>query len=256
MYKAVELGAKELGVTLSASDLNMVSAEFEQAAEENGGEEEYLQMLWEHIGCHSRDLFDYMTGIGILVQNIFTAMFGEGSELLLDTDIAEFTRDGGYLMVKHILRMKPEEGEDTALKESEEILALLNKYKGDDFGSYFDELMREHTEDSLEAYPNGYLFQEGDMVPSFYGASVALEIGEFSGIVESEYGYHILYRLPIDYNAIPCAYFFQNQYMTLRQIVANSLFDTSLYSWLNSLDVTFAPEFDNFDIEKVFKRQN
>jgi hypothetical protein len=44
------------------------------------------------------------------------------------------------------------------------------------------------------------------MVSAFYDATIALEIGAFSDIVESDFGYHIIYRLPIDYDVTPIAY--------------------------------------------------
>lgn len=44
----------------------------------------------------------------------------------------------------------------------------------------------------------GYTFKEGDMVEPFYNAALELEPGEFSEPVETAYGYHIIYRKPLD----------------------------------------------------------
>jgi parvulin-like peptidyl-prolyl isomerase len=58
--------------------------------------------------------------------------------------------------------------------------------------------MTANTEDpGVASYPDGYLFQSGEMVAEFEDATAALEIGQVSGIVETTYGYHIIYRIPI-----------------------------------------------------------
>ena len=45
---------------------------------------------------------------------------------------------------------------------------------------------------------DGYYFMEGMMVEPFYKGAVSLKENEISGLVESEYGYHIIKRLPME----------------------------------------------------------
>ncbi|MFR4088407.1 MAG: peptidylprolyl isomerase [Dysosmobacter sp.] len=62
--------------------------------------------------------------------------------------------------------------------------------------SKFDELMKANSEDTgLESSPDGYVFSAGKMVEAFESATRSLEPGQLSGIVESDYGYHIILRL-------------------------------------------------------------
>lgn len=92
----------------------------------------------------------------------------------------------------------------------QQILILSNTEKGDALtiaqevyekaknGEDFSELMKEYNEDISDSDDEGgrvYTFPEGEMVSSFEEAAFALEIGEISGIVESNYGYHIIKRL-------------------------------------------------------------
>lgn len=116
----------------------------------------------------------------------------------------------GYLYrVKHILfktvddSRQPLPDDQIAQKraQAEEVLAQLQK--ADDLPALFDQLMNEHSEDGRSddgalAAPDGYLAAPGDMVAEFETASKALKEGELSGLVESDYGYHIILRLPLN----------------------------------------------------------
>lgn len=55
--------------------------------------------------------------------------------------------------------------------------------------------MNEYSEDEgLESSPEGYTATLGQMVSPYEKAALALSFGQVSGIVESEYGYHIIIR--------------------------------------------------------------
>ncbi len=90
-----------------------------------------------------------------------------------------------YYAAKHILV------EDEA--DAKSIASKLNK------GSDFDKLMNENTLDKagLAANPDGYVFTTGDMVEAFENGTKELKIGQVSGVVESEYGFHIIKRLAL-----------------------------------------------------------
>ncbi len=65
-------------------------------------------------------------------------------------------------------------------------------------GGDFDKFMNELSEDpGLESNPEGYIFGEGEMVPEFENGVKSLEIGGVT-LVKSDFGYHIIKRLPLD----------------------------------------------------------
>ena len=262
MYKAIMYGAAQAGISLNEGDYARMEQDYVDASESYGGEEAFLKLLWETNGCHSREIFEYLFSVGALATLYFDATYGVDGELLSEEDLAELTKVDGYLMAKHILRLLPEDtgesGEDAdeeneTLAQMKLILEMLDSYDGDDFDAFFDELMYKYTDDSLVYFPNGYLFQYGDMVPSFYDACSKLQIGTYSEIIESSYGYHIIYRLPIDYSQTPFAMFMQGETTSLQRNVAMGLFDNALFNWMDALEVEYTDAYLNLDLAEVFR---
>ena len=60
--------------------------------------------------------------------------------------------------------------------------------------------MKEYSEDGgLATNPDGYIFNaEDSLVGGFREATLELSVGEISDVVETDYGFHIMLRLPID----------------------------------------------------------
>jgi peptidyl-prolyl cis-trans isomerase D len=93
--------------------------------------------------------------------------------------------------VRHILiktQGKPKADEPILRAKAE---ALLKQIKG---GADFAELAKKNSDDTSSAVKGGEVgwVTHGQMVPNFEKASFALKPGELSGIVETEYGYHIV----------------------------------------------------------------
>ena len=271
-YNCLEYGAADSGVTLSDESSAAMKEQYTAATEQYGGEEAFLQMIWQQDGIHSKEMYEYLLYISILANQFFVDVYGQYGEKLSDDDVAEYTADGGYLMAKHILRLKPDhsshdeaneadacedcnEGKANAQELCAEIVTMLNdsQAEGAEFDKYFDELMTTYSEDpGLAGYPDGYLFQNGDMVSEFYGTCIELEIGDYSESVETSYGYHIIYRIPVNYDGIPSSAISNGDYRSLREITAYSMFDAALYGWKDLLTPEYTDEFNSLDFPSVF----
>lgn len=111
-----------------------------------------------------------------------------------DESVLNDYRQSDGASVKHILiSTEAPEGETVNVEEkkalADQILQRLQE------GEDFDALFTEFNEDP-GATAAGYTFGPGEMVAEFEQAAFALAIGEISGVVETEYGYHIIKRIP------------------------------------------------------------
>ena len=257
--EAVKSQAIRLGIGFDEEDEKTIDALWRQKCEQAGGEEGYLAYLEEN-GC-SREMDEYIEQAELLSNKCFAAMYGENGANVSDEDCAEKTAEDGYIMAKHILILtSDEEGNEfsedekaAALARTENLLEILESCKEEDIYDKFDELMLNNSEDEgLSAYPDGYLFQEGDMEDGFYNAAAALKEGEFSGITETSNGYHIILRIPVNYDVVPIAYsaYASMGYgnLTLRYITADSMFQANINSWTERVEVTDTDGLDSLDI--------
>lgn len=262
--KAIEYAAGEVGVSLTDDDRAEISLNQESAESQLGGREAFLEYLNENHASY--DVYIYLSGIDYLYENIVTEKYGEGAEQYPDSDVELYIGDEGFIMVKHIFLKTTETDEDgeeipmteeeaeATLAEAEEILAELKAYSGDDFGAYFDEAMSRFSEDSggLNMYPGGYLFREGQAMPELEAAALNMDIGELSDVIRSESGYHIIYRLPIDYDAVPQEYSWTPM-NTLRAVAARDAFGHYLEELKIEMGKTESDAYKNLDLASVFK---
>lgn len=93
---------------------------------------------------------------------------------------------------RHILiRTSPDADDEDALRRAED---LVRRIRG---GADFEELAREHSDDTASAVRGGDLgfFGRGQMVPEFESVAFAQEPGQVSGPVQSPFGFHIIQTL-------------------------------------------------------------
>jgi peptidyl-prolyl cis-trans isomerase C len=161
------------GVTVDNAE---VDDQFNQIAEENGGEDKVSQIL--------SDLY----GLSVPTFKRFI------KEQLLQEKLKEKFDDDLQLQVKarHILiKVAPDASDpdkEAARAKAQGLLDQINN------GADFAEIAKQYSEDEASQGQGGELpyFSKGQNVKEFEEAAFSLEPGEISGLVLTQYGFHII----------------------------------------------------------------
>ena len=198
----IEVG-KALGIELTSEDKKMIKdnkAQFKdqfgddknyrEFLDENDITDDFIDMLCEAM-LYEMKLSEKVTSEQPVTDDEISAYFNEKKEELSEE----------YRKAKHILiltkNMETGEAYSEEKKAEAKIKAeqILERAKS---GEDFDALSKEFSEDpGLETNPGGYVFGSGEMVPEFEQGIDALAYNEI-GFTESDFGYHILLRLPLE----------------------------------------------------------
>ena len=234
------------GVTLSEETEASLAAQREADIAEYG-EEGYLAELYK-LGL-SEAGYERVVRAGSLYRALYDAYAApDGALGVSDDTLAAYAAERGYITADHILlptvdaqTREPLDEETVAANRvlAEELLARL-RASGDPIG-LFAELADEYGADPGRSdNPEGYTFAEGRMVDEFDAAARALGENEISGVVESEYGYHIILRRPLDTAAAADA-------------VREEYFDAFFLDEVDRAEMELSPAVEEFDVAAVYE---
>ena len=252
LYNVVAAKALENGYEFTKEDKAAYDEELAQAKEDLGGEEVYAN--WLSSNCITDEGMEKLSQVGVLFNHVLDGMFQDGSEYAPTAeDLLTFATENDFLCAKHILLMTqdPTTGqplsEEEAAAKRDAAQALLDQLKAiqdpAELEKTFDTLMNENSEDTgLAANPDGYTFTAGQMVPEFEEATRALDFGQVSDLVESDYGYHIILRLD------------PGKSDSLRSQWATQKLNAMVDQWVDEAEVEETEAFTNLDIGEFYDK--
>src|SRR5262249_23277191 len=105
---------------------------------------------------------------------------------------------GGLVAARHILIGYKNQGVPPTPAEKDSLRKKAIAVRAQVTDANFTEMAKKYSTDPGVAQNNGNygVFPRGAMVPDFYNGTAALKPGEISQPVESQFGFHIIQRLP------------------------------------------------------------
>ena len=235
MYMVVENWAEEYGIALTEDEIAIIDQDLDTYAQQLGGQEMYDAYLWDQ-GL-TADLNRRLSHTYYLYSKFHDAAMEPGSPLYIEDEVL-YQYDGvtpDSVLVDHILLTK---GDDAAANAEayaamEQILEMLDQ-SGDSAASVFSYIADQVSQDPGRSYyPYGYLVTEdAEFLPEFKEAALRLEEGQYSGIVETDAGYHILLRRP------------------LRQYVADQYLSGLITVAMDNAEVTYSDAYEALDLRQ------
>jgi parvulin-like peptidyl-prolyl isomerase len=228
-FAATPLGKKQFVDSIVRETIMVESAKQAGIAKKP----EYSEALKEFEESQKKQLEDYKNGL--LIESYLREI--QQTITSTDPDIEEYYKENKESFdnpveytVKHILTSDRAEAEEAF----EELQKDVN----------FDDIAKKYSQDSGSSESGGLIgpFRKGDLVPEFEKVALELKDNEMSGIVETQYGYHIIFK--VSQKTIP-AISFEQAAPVIKRIVEKEKFDKWFESRRQSLGV-----FVNYDVLK------
>ena len=254
--------AAELGVEADETEIEeLIQNYIKSYCGEDATEEDLEAILKESY--LTLDTFKLMLRANMLYSDIIDSMYGEAGADIPDEDIQGYASTNGYVTATHILLMTiDDEGNAVSDSEKEKLKAQAQGFVDelntiDDTAKRlerFNELKTEFCEDTGKvAYPDGYCFTTGTMVEAFDTAARALNEYAVSEVIETEYGYHVIMRLPLTGDDLCQG---ADGYPTkLRTLVAENLFTVEFDGWAESATADFVGKYKSYPFEGLFDEE-
>lgn len=185
--------ADEWGVKLTDDEEQAIDTYVKQYRASCGDDETYLLALEQQYMTH--DLFYDLMAESQLAYSVLDYMKSTGMIATGDEAVDAALASDEIICIKEIyVEFLSAEAKDYAKGRAEEALAALKA------GGDFVELMGEYSDYSEEylSPEHGYYTMKYDALDEIWEAAIGLDEGEYSGVVESPYGYHIVLRCPKD----------------------------------------------------------
>ena len=252
---ALEKFAEDNGVELDEDTLQAIEEQKKQDVVSTLGEEGTQEQFFEHLkGIYlTPEMYDRIVTQNYLYQESFNRLYGKDAAQLSDEAALSWLEDNDYVAAAHILFLNTDEETGEALSDEQkaekqeklralqaELAAIEDPMERREA---FLKMMNEVSEDpGKERYPEGYTFTQGTMVQPFDAAARELEEFAISDLVETDYGWHILLRLPLNPDGTVEFNSTTGEARTGRMLAANQEYSEKLQAVAESLKLEWLEE--------------
>lgn len=184
--------ADKYDIKLSKEDLAEIDAEIAEA-KTGYSDEEFIQEI--STAYLTEELYEFLLKTQKLEYLVYTHLTDEASGIIkVDDTTLEKAIETDFVRASHILftfHNEKEKADQKALADQ-----VLERLKN---GEDFETLKEEYSDDTdLAGNTDGYYFTHGEFKNMFEYAAFDLEVGEYSEVVTTNVGLHIVKRLPIE----------------------------------------------------------
>lgn len=243
--------AKKYDLTFGEEDEKRVDELLDDEREQFESEEAFQQALAE-AGI-KEELLRNLIASSVMSEKVYNDLYaGENARLLPSDEEIKANIKKDYVRVYHLLIASDhfsgtegyeEADEDTlwdaAKTFAEEKLAEIQA------GADLYELAQSVGDDpGMQGNTEGYLFTYNQMVPEFEEASFALKEGELSGIVETDYGYHIIKRIEQDN-------YVEENFEVVKDQYKNDYFNSEVDKILADAEIVYSEYYDGITYNSI-----
>ncbi len=192
---AVKLLAQESAARKVAVADADVDARFDQIKQQFPTEQAFTQALASQQTTVDKLRSDIRSDLAVnklleAVVGTKVAVTDADAKTFYDQNLDKFQEEEAVRASHILIRVAPDADEAAKTKARAEAEAVLKQIKA---GGDFAALAREHSQDGSAAQGGDLnFFTRGQMVPAFETAAFALKPGQVSGIVETQFGLHII----------------------------------------------------------------
>lgn len=236
-----------------------LKADIASVCGEDGTQKDFEKVLSDMY--MNMDIYRGMTESNLYYTRNMIDLYGENAEKITDEEAIAYLEENGYISANHILLMTAdtstgetvdEDTENAIEKHAQEIAAELQAIEDvEERIARFKELAEEFNEDpGLEYYPEGYTYTAGTMVSEFESAAAALEEYEVSDAVKTNYGYHIIMKMPLNPEALLTG---ESTPTPVKTMVAAEKYTSLLDEYYENLEVEYVDGFKAPQIKDYMK---
>ena len=191
LYTAIESKARELSIRLTPEEEERLQSWHADAVEALGSEKAYAEYLREnHM---TEQVYTRIYAVNLLYNHLYDYFYGEnGKDIPTDVDIFDWAEQQGIYHISHIFLSTEDCTQQEKIAQMQLAADLNERLRA---GEDFYTLAAEYS--SGDGMLNQYI-RYSDAEKDIQTILSSLEVGDLSGIAESETGYHIILREQVD----------------------------------------------------------